>query len=1338
MMRKWVIKAKKGWPTLALVVLGVAVSAAYQNCAPLRSNEEKIQNVSPFSDDKVYIQDRLVKASSQGTQVILADSRLVAMVSEPCLKGRRSTEASAKLSFIEKYLPADFYQLETKKYDQFPVEIRLTKDVELAHLKAVFARDECLVGLSGDVNGPITQSSEYTTDQSDIHSQIDYSSGESILAASQVTFGQHLVKVATLDSGYDFMASRKGAIDSQLLGSDLLIPNVPGNLPQDTTGHGTALAHLMFGQADAGGRLGLVRNEITLLPIRILLNLLEDGKKSPRSWADVIKGIRRAVNGGADIINMSFSSTEEVCNPIIGQAIFYGIERGVLFSLAAGNHLTAEGMPGEFFSPREIGMLRGLEKTPNPGCWGQYFKGAVTSSAMDGGRGVRSNFGAMGSEIVAPAHGVLSYGLNNQPVRLTGSSVSAAMVSAALSRIVSLYKTKQWTYSPYRVEDIFLNSQPMDESLKDRARKGRRYSWSSLSSYLVAHMNKTEVERRREASDDVEAESGFRLSEISNQDPSRIEIFSQSNVYSNEVDRIKFHVVAHYPNGSYQTVTAQSSLSVSDLTKAHIDSTGLLYPVKGQVGALSVSAQFRLKTATTSISLVNGDPATRISSPIVRLDVQADLLTSSAAYPAFDLRAYSVHENGVRRFIGETVSWGVEPQGARLFGFELWPNQHYGGSTVSLVAMYRGRTGTVNLTWPKFNPTRLCLNWFDGQQVVNTCKKDSGGAFAKIRIPIISTPLPSMTYALGDGDKVQQVLYPLLNPKFEFPDCPFLQADHFQGGSKAIVSQNFPAQTCRIRISGEYRGMGASETRSFEETIEFVEDKVTSLSVILTESTGQTIDKLYYGSPFRVLVEGVTARGVKVYPSTDITMAYLDGTSVKRLAHRPLGYELYEGIGRQLVVSASYGGVVGQATHSILQDEVVCAAVTFPQSHLQTPIPERIKPARKAPSCTAAQIQSSNLVGAGTQADPHLICNLDHFMAMQKLRLRQSGPQKEIYFKLGNHLDFSGLGNLLEVSEFPAQSSSMINLLYLDGQGYFISDISMMDTEKVLISPFLDFERVTSLNLERLVLLGKSQVYAIKARGDLHHVRVFDSQFEAEESVAPLHSDKVILGALVDGVTVRGRRGLAGGFSGTRALLASRVHATVRVNGSAGSNQFAAGVLSSIGHAENIVAEVDVFGDSYVGGFASAVSGSTCIKNVHIMGQVEGRGDRVGGLVGASTMEDLGSPYQPSKIVVIDSSFRGQVIGRDRVGGLVGEVGPIALLENRFEGQVTAQSSCSPISGRALVKSHFMNNSSESTLTCPGGKKTEPYSQLEILTNQTPYGSELDKVRPHSVGNNIN
>ncbi len=210
--------------------------------------------------------------------------------------------------------------------------------------------------------------------------------------ASVITPGKEReVCVAVLDSGYDGSFG-----DARIVqGTDI----TASGTVQDQNGHGTAVANLI---------LNYTPEYVKIMPVKIA----DEGGRS--SALKLYLGICRAIEQGADIINISMSANQASNPETIGAAIRRARQAGIFTVVSAGN----EGKDASCFSPSDI-------------------KEAIVVSAVgaDKNRAEYSNYGAGIDYCSYGEMGVL--GRDKKEVTMSGTSVSAALVSAVIAEYLS-------------------------------------------------------------------------------------------------------------------------------------------------------------------------------------------------------------------------------------------------------------------------------------------------------------------------------------------------------------------------------------------------------------------------------------------------------------------------------------------------------------------------------------------------------------------------------------------------------------------------------------------------------------------------------------------------------------------------------------------------------------------------------------------------------------------------------------------------------------------------------------------------------------------------------------
>jgi subtilisin family serine protease len=188
--------------------------------------------------------------------------------------------------------------------------------------------------------------------------------------------------------------------------------------PDDEVGHGTACA----------GIIGAVGNEVppglggdsSMLPMRVLGAARMPGKDVPvgiGALTDIDDGVKRAIDLGARVLNMSFGTPVDSLDPHDpwphADVVRYGLARGCVLVAASGN----SGRAGRFL----------------PAC----LDGVIAVGSVDAD-GRPSSFMTTGDHVAlaAPGERVMSLGLNGY-TRVTGTSFAAPFVAAAAALLVA-------------------------------------------------------------------------------------------------------------------------------------------------------------------------------------------------------------------------------------------------------------------------------------------------------------------------------------------------------------------------------------------------------------------------------------------------------------------------------------------------------------------------------------------------------------------------------------------------------------------------------------------------------------------------------------------------------------------------------------------------------------------------------------------------------------------------------------------------------------------------------------------------------------------------------------
>lgn len=239
------------------------------------------------------------------------------------------------------------------------------------------------------------------------------------------------VTVAVLDSGVD--PHHRDLVGSVREGKDFTKGANPPHVPPRRL-HGTYMASLIAGHGHGpGGAHGIigVAPRATILSVRVILEDEEPGfhefNSSPRYENVVARGIRYAVDQGADVINMSIS--KELATKEERAAVRYAIAKGVVLVAAAGNEGAGEPGPTGFA----------------PYSYPAAFPGVVSVGAAD--RGLRrASFSNFNPSVLVAAPGVDILGAGPGDEYWVGRGTSQA--SALVSGVAALIKAKYPDMSP--------------------------------------------------------------------------------------------------------------------------------------------------------------------------------------------------------------------------------------------------------------------------------------------------------------------------------------------------------------------------------------------------------------------------------------------------------------------------------------------------------------------------------------------------------------------------------------------------------------------------------------------------------------------------------------------------------------------------------------------------------------------------------------------------------------------------------------------------------------------------------------------------------------------------
>jgi serine protease len=201
-------------------------------------------------------------------------------------------------------------------------------------------------------------------------------------------------------------------------------------LPLDESGHGTHVASTIAEQTDNGTGVTGLAYRAKLMPVRVL------DRNGFGNALNIAKGIRFAVDHGAQVINMSFNFDCGKRVPLVDEALREAYERGVVTVASAGN-LGSEGC----VSPPATGpRVIGVGGTTEGGCLGNY---SLTGKGIDlvapgGGvpkKGCPSVAARPIYQVTLRTGSTKVFGL---PAYYVGTSMAAAHVSGVAAMVLAI------------------------------------------------------------------------------------------------------------------------------------------------------------------------------------------------------------------------------------------------------------------------------------------------------------------------------------------------------------------------------------------------------------------------------------------------------------------------------------------------------------------------------------------------------------------------------------------------------------------------------------------------------------------------------------------------------------------------------------------------------------------------------------------------------------------------------------------------------------------------------------------------------------------------------------
>ncbi|MGS2778921.1 S8 family serine peptidase [Robertmurraya sp. GLU-23] len=232
-----------------------------------------------------------------------------------------------------------------------------------------------------------------------LFSQQWYLSSTNIASSWSVIKGTQQVKVAVIDSGVD--PNHPDLANQLMTGYNFASKNTNFT---DTFGHGTNVAGIIAAQTNNEVGISGINPRVKIIPIKV-----SDGGEI--QLINVINGIYYAIDSGANVINMSYGSTQG--NEAEYDALLTAYSKGITLVASSGNEGGSVSYPAAY-----------------------PFVISVGSVNVQGNKSSFSNYGSA-LDIVAPGEGILTTTINQTYKSPSGTSFSAPIVSGAASLLLN-------------------------------------------------------------------------------------------------------------------------------------------------------------------------------------------------------------------------------------------------------------------------------------------------------------------------------------------------------------------------------------------------------------------------------------------------------------------------------------------------------------------------------------------------------------------------------------------------------------------------------------------------------------------------------------------------------------------------------------------------------------------------------------------------------------------------------------------------------------------------------------------------------------------------------------
>lgn len=220
------------------------------------------------------------------------------------------------------------------------------------------------------------------------------------------------ITVAVIDTGYEKHIDLEGNV--------INCYNTIENDTIDRVGHGNFCLSIIGAMANQKGIIGVA-------PKSKLVSIKALDRKGSGTLDSLTRALQIAINNKYDIVSMSLGAPRSQSSTILENMVKTAVDRGIILVSAAGN---------ESFQEADIPA---------------YYDGVIGVAAIDksGNKASFSNFGA-GVDIAAPGVDIFGCGLNNQWIRMSGSSMSTPMIAGLCALILSKHRANPNSQTPIK------------------------------------------------------------------------------------------------------------------------------------------------------------------------------------------------------------------------------------------------------------------------------------------------------------------------------------------------------------------------------------------------------------------------------------------------------------------------------------------------------------------------------------------------------------------------------------------------------------------------------------------------------------------------------------------------------------------------------------------------------------------------------------------------------------------------------------------------------------------------------------------------------------------------